>query len=247
LHGAFGLRDKGIPTAPFGTVFNVTQTRTVDERCYLDLQYAPKLGLGWSIANRVYLDQYNNDGTYIYDYSASGGPSRVMNKNFAHGKWWGDEVTFSKQILERQRLSVGSEFRDNFQQNQGNYDLKPFVQYFNDRRTSNIFSVYAQDEIHLRKNLVLNLGLRYDRYSTFGGTVNPRAALIYSPWDKTSFFTASPFALPTSSNFSTMRPGTKPTHLSGPRRSRRRKSYGSNTLPITSRWRPRHSITLLIV
>jgi outer membrane receptor for ferrienterochelin and colicins len=187
LHGAFGLRDKGIPTAPFGTVFNVTQTRTIDERSYLDLQYARKLGHGWSIANRVYLDQYNNDGTYIYDYSASGGPSRVMNKNFAHGKWWGDEVTFSKQILERQRLSVGSEFRDNFQQNQGNYDLKPFVQYFNDRRTSNIFSVYAQDEIHLRKNLVLNVGLRYDRYSIFGETVNPRAALIYSPWDKTTF------------------------------------------------------------
>jgi outer membrane receptor for ferrienterochelin and colicins len=187
LRGAFGLRDKGIPTAPFGTVFNVTQTRTVDERSYLDLQYSRKLGLGWSITNRVYLDQFNNDGTYIYDYSASGGPSRVMNKNFGHGKWWGDEVTFSKQILERQRLSVGSEFRDNFQQNQGNYDLKPFVQYFNDRRTSNIFSVYAQDEIHLRKNLVLNLGLRYDRYSTFGGTVNPRAALIYSPWYKTTF------------------------------------------------------------
>jgi hypothetical protein len=24
-----------------------------------------------------------------------------MNKNFGHGKWWGDEVTFSKQIFER--------------------------------------------------------------------------------------------------------------------------------------------------
>ena len=54
-------------------------------------------------------------------------------------------------------------------------------------RTSNIFSVYAQDEIHLRKNLVLNLGLRYDHYSTFGGTTNPRAALIYNPWEKTTF------------------------------------------------------------
>jgi len=187
LHGVFGLRNKGIPTASFGTVFNVTTTRTVDERSYVDLSYDRKLGFGWNFTNRIYFDQFNNDGTYTYDFSASGGPSRVLNKNFGHGKWWGDEVNFSKQIYERQRLSFGSEFRDNFQQNQGNYDSQPFVQYFNDRRTSNIFSVYGQDEIHIRKNLVLNLGLRYDHYSIFGGTTNPRAALIYSPWERTTF------------------------------------------------------------
>ena len=164
LHGVFGSRDKGIPTAPFATVFNVTGTHTIDKRAFLDLQYDRKLGRGWSLANRFYYDQYSNDGTYIYDYSAFGGPSRVLNKNFAHGKWWGDELAFSKQFLESQRLSIGFEFRDNFEQNQGNYDLQPFVQYFSSYQTSSVFSVYAQDEIHLRKNLVLNLGIRYDRY-----------------------------------------------------------------------------------
>jgi iron complex outermembrane receptor protein len=187
LHGVFGSRDKDIPTAPFGTVFNVPGTHTIDARTYLDLQYDRELGRGWSLTNRIYYDQFNNDGTYVYDYSASAGPSRVLNKNFAHGKWWGDEVAFSKQILESHRLSVGFEYRDNFEQNQGNYDLQPFVQYFSSYQTSYIVSVYAQDEIHLRKNLVLNLGVRYDRYSTFGGTTNPRAALIYTPWDKATF------------------------------------------------------------
>jgi outer membrane receptor for ferrienterochelin and colicins len=187
LHGVFGSRDKGIPTAPFGSAFDVTDTRTIDERDYLDLNYDRMFGRGWNFTSRTYYDQGNNDGTYVYDYSASGGPSRVLNKNFAHGQWWGEEVTLSKRVFETQRLSAGFEYRDNFQQDQGNYDLQPFVQYFSDSRTSNIFSVYAQDEIHLRKNLILNLGLRYDHYSTFGGTTNPRAALIYNPWEKTTF------------------------------------------------------------
>jgi len=111
----------------------------------------------------------------------------VLNENFSHGKGWGENVTLSKQIFESQRFSAGAEFRDNFQQDQGNYDLQPFVQYFTDSRTSTVFSVFAQDEIRLRKKLMLNLGLRYDHYSIFGGATNPRGALIYNPREKTTF------------------------------------------------------------
>jgi outer membrane receptor for ferrienterochelin and colicins len=187
LQGVLGSREKTIPTAPFGSVFDVTGTHTIDERAYLDLQYDRALGHGWNFNNRIYFDQFNNDGTYIYDNSALGGPSRVMNRNFAHGKWWGDQITVSKQIHEAQRISGGMEVRDNFQQDQGNFDIQPFHQYFSDSRSSNIFSLFVQDEIHIRKNLVLNVGLRFDHYDTFGGTTNPRAALIYTPWARTTF------------------------------------------------------------
>ena len=187
LQAVYGSRDKGIPTAPFGTLFNVSGTRTVDVRAYLDLKYTRELGHGWNLTSRTYDDLFTNDGTYVYDSSASGGPSRVLNRNFGHGKWWGEEVSVSKSLFHAQRLSVGTEFRDNFQQEQGNYDVQPFVQYFTDSRTSTVFSAYAQDEIHLRSNLILNLGVRYDRYSLFGGTTNPRAALIYNPWKNTHF------------------------------------------------------------
>jgi hypothetical protein len=46
LQGLYGPRDKGIPTAAFGSVFNVTDTRTIDERGYLDLTYEHEFGHG---------------------------------------------------------------------------------------------------------------------------------------------------------------------------------------------------------
>jgi len=186
LRGVWGSRDKTIPTASFGSVFNVTGTHTVDQRGYIELMYDRQLAHGWSLSSRTSYDLFNNDGIYEYDYSASGGPSRVLNQNFAHAQWWSQDMTVSKQVFGNQRWSAGAQFRENFQQDQGNYDLEPFVQYFNDSRTSHVFSLYAQDEIRLRKNVILNIGFRYDRYSTFGGTTNPRAALIYNPWENTT-------------------------------------------------------------
>jgi iron complex outermembrane receptor protein len=64
LQAVFGSRDKDIPTAPFGSVFNVSGTHTIDARSYLDLQYDRQLGRGWNLTNRISYDQYNNDGTW---------------------------------------------------------------------------------------------------------------------------------------------------------------------------------------
>lgn len=210
-HGVYGSREKGIPTAPFGSAFNDAGTRTIDVRAYLDLQYRRELGHGWGLTNRAYFDQFNDDGTYVYDYTDFGGPSRVLNKNFSHGRWVGNELAVSKQLSERQRISIGSEYRYNFQQDQGNYDVEPFVQYLDEQRTSTVFSFYGQDEIRLVDNLVLNLGVRYDHYSTFGGTTNPRAAVIYSPWQKTTwkFLYGQSFRAPNQFEISYEAPGNE--------------------------------------
>ncbi len=40
--------------------------------------------------------------------------------------------------------------------------------------------LFVQDEVQLAKDWALTAGLRYDRYSDFGGTTNPRLALV---WD----------------------------------------------------------------
>ena len=67
------------------------------------------------------------------------------------------------------------------------YDEEPFQSYLDDRRTSQVWAVYIQDEFRITRSLLLNAGLRHDSYETFGGTTNPRAALIYSLDDATTF------------------------------------------------------------
>ena len=40
--------------------------------------------------------------------------------------------------------------------------------------------VFIQNELYFKKDWALTLGLRYDYYNDFGGTINPRAALVWN-------------------------------------------------------------------
>ena len=186
LQALYGTRDKTIPTASFGTVFDDPRTRTIETLGFLDMQYTRKLRAQWELASRVSYDRYGYDGDYIYGSEDESPASRVDNKDFARGNSWGAEAKASRRVARMQRVALGAEYRNNFRQDQYNYDLNPYVQYLDDRRASQNWALYAQDEITLHPKLLLNLGVRHDRYETFGGTTNPRVALIYYPQRSTT-------------------------------------------------------------
>jgi len=186
LEGLYGWREKGTPTGSFGTLFNDNRARTVDARGYLDLTYDHNFGNDWGYLGRVYYDDYRYHGFYPY-LSDANGSTPVMNEDAPVGQWWGAEFAASKRLFDNQTLIVGAEYRDNFRQSQTNYDVQPYFQYFLSQPTSDLWGVYAQDEIRLRHALRVDLGLRYDHYSTFGSTTNPRGALIYQPFEATTF------------------------------------------------------------
>ncbi|OQS50693.1 TonB-dependent receptor plug domain-containing protein [Chromobacterium violaceum] len=48
----------------------------------------------------------------------------------------------------------------------------------------NVYSLYGEFSLPLRKNLEVQLALRGDHYSDFGNTVNPKVAFSYKPWDQ---------------------------------------------------------------
>lgn len=180
FQGGYTYRSKHIPTGSFGTVFNSRRNQTYDERGYIDLNYEHEFARQLSLSARLHYDRFYYHGDYLFDVSEDELPSFVLNKEAVLGQWWGTEMQLSKRLWEQHKLTVGGEYRDNFRQAQRSYDVDPFFSYLNDSRSSRVWAFYLQDEYAIRENLILNVGIRHDHYDSFGGTTNPRLALIYN-------------------------------------------------------------------
>jgi outer membrane cobalamin receptor len=185
LRSIYGTREKAIPTASYGTVFNNPGTRTRDTHGYLDLQYEHMFADSLSALFRVFYDRYAYHGTYVYPSLLTVG-QLSPEQDFGDGRWAGVELQVTKTVLHWNRLVSGFEFRDNFLQKQNTYDSNPYTFEFEDRRKSNVAAFYLQDEITFNKYLVLNAGMRYDYYSTNQDSIDPRVALIYRPAHETA-------------------------------------------------------------
>ena len=181
LQGGYIGRKKRIPTAAFESIFNNGRDATVDNRGYLDLKYQHDFSNQLTVKGRLYYDRYYYRGDFLLDY-----PPPTFNQDFLTADQAGGELTLVKRLFEKHKVSLGGEFRSQFRMDQSNKDAAPSATYLDDKRKSNIVALYLQDEFAITDRLILNAGFRYDHYSTFGGTVNPRAGLIYTWRDTTA-------------------------------------------------------------
>jgi len=179
LESAYSTRTKGIPTGSFGADFNNSGNKTTDSRAYLDLKFDLNPGRQTDFTARIFYDYYEYTGDYIY--------SGALNKDWSYGGWWGGEVKLATKVRDVHRVIIGAEYQDNVRQDQQNYDVDPYASsWLDDKRRSQIRAAYAQDEFTISQNVLVTAGVRYDHYSTFGGTTNPRLALIYSPRERSA-------------------------------------------------------------
>lgn len=185
LEGSLVSRKKQIPTAAFGMVFNDPRAITVDTHGFLDLTYNRTFAKDLGVMGRLYYDRYNYDGKYQFSTADPIKPT-VANVDFALGSWWGGELQLNQKVFQRHQLTGGVEFKHNVRQHQVNYDDDPYVRYSDTKPKTRNYALYLQDEFKLSTPLRLSAGVRYDRYSTFGNTVNPRLGLIYQPAPKTT-------------------------------------------------------------
>lgn len=185
LQGIFSARDKGVPTAYFGTVFNDPRTRNLDHHQYFDLSYEHSLTEKWELTARTSYDQARLQAPLAYYTGLPDGSTTVETYSF-RGNWWDGEVKVSGTLLDKHKITLGSEVTGNLRQDQGDYTSMGNV-FSADSASSRIWALYAQDEFAIMRKLTLSAGLRYDHYDSFGGTTNPRLGLIYRLFPPTTF------------------------------------------------------------
>jgi outer membrane receptor for ferrienterochelin and colicins len=183
--GAYGRRERDVPTASFGTLFNEQQSKeqTTDRHLLADVVYARSIGAS-RVTFRGSFDQFSYDGTYPYDGDGNG--SVLVGRNNVLGTRWTAGAKLTRALRGRQLLTAGAEVIDNLHQDQQSRFLDPEMLLFSTHRSSLQTAVYLQDEIKLAPWLIANGGLRYDHYEDFT-RATPRAALIALPSPNQSF------------------------------------------------------------
>src|SRR4029077_13794061 len=134
-------RQKDVPTASFGTVFNEQQfhERTTDRHLLADVEYSRTFGVS-HLTMRGSFDRFSYDGSYPF-VGATAGAIQV-GLNSVLGTSWTGEATLTRALPGRQLLTVGAELIDNVHQNQQLHDVNPTVQVFAFDRSSVQQAVY---------------------------------------------------------------------------------------------------------
>ncbi len=178
LEGAYQRRPKGLGSAWWGVDYNQPGNKIIDTRQYLDLKYESPLGEHFDLLARLNYDVYRYDAHYLY-----GG---AVNRDVQQAEWWGGEVKVATKAIDKHRIIAGAEFQDNLHRKLKNYDEEPYHTNSDLDRKSTNWALYLQDEYALLANLTINAGFRFDHYSEFGNTTNPRLAIIYKPFEQTA-------------------------------------------------------------
>lgn len=182
-------RYKRVPTAEYTLpdaplVFNDPRFEMFDERVFGKLKFTHVFDDDWQFMARLYYDHYRYDGFYPYHYNPADPFDPVtINYDLNQSESLGAEVQLTRPFFDKHLLTFGAEARYDFLLTIENRDLEPLATYLDAHRDGYFAGVYLQDEFQLRPNLTLTAGGRYDHFKVGGDTINPRAAIVYHPWN----------------------------------------------------------------
>jgi iron complex outermembrane receptor protein len=171
-------RDKEIPNAAYGAIFNDPAEKFSDISTMAGLSYNHIFDFAEIYARLTY-----NRYEYYNDFPYDNAGTYSLNHDDNVAEWLGSDLYATRNIGSH-LFTAGMEHRWQFTQHLRNYNTFPgFESFMDNNHRTLIQGYYLQDEYHILDDLILSAGLRYDHYSTFGGTLNPRAAVIWKLFD----------------------------------------------------------------
>jgi outer membrane receptor for ferrienterochelin and colicins len=184
--GAYGTRQRNVPTASFNTLFNAqtSSEQATDRHMLLHAEYTRSIGATHVVA-RVAYDGFSADGTFPFAGAETEATPLVGQTN-ALGTRWTAGTWLTRALPGRQVLTFGAEFIDNLHQDQSGWYSDPGIPGYVENGSSTQRALFAQDELKVAGWLILNAGLRYDDYQEFR-RLTPRLAVIVMPSHHQSF------------------------------------------------------------
>ena len=173
LEAVHGERHKQSPLPIYGADAGSPENRYHDSQGFVSLSYDSSFGGDWLVQGQLLHGHYSFRGDLAY--------AGVLNRDLAQGRWWSGDMTAVYGGFGGHRLLVGTDFQVDYRQRQINFDVDPYQLYQDSRRRGSRVGVFVQDDWRLGPRLVLNAGLRHDRYSDFSAVTTPRLALIGKP------------------------------------------------------------------
>lgn len=186
LQAGYISRHKDVPTASYSTVFNYPHFYTRDETMFTRLSYAHEFENNLSVRADLHWNSACYQGDYPVPMDEAAPHRATIFRNIQDSQWWGAELQVSKQVFKTHRLTLGTEYQDNAKLVMSGYYVTPRIDSIKLETSTSTFGLFLQDEWAITRSLTLNAGVRYDWFETFGGTINPRGALIWHPLEKTT-------------------------------------------------------------
>lgn len=169
-------REKAVPTGAYETLFADPRMRLFDTRGFFEVRFEPHLSSAVQLMTRAHVNYYGFSGEYPYDVGDAG-----VSHDRYRGGWAGGEARIIATPTSALRITAGGEGQHHFLVNQRYNDTETSIDR-NDKYQ--IAAGYLLADLAPSKELRISGGTRLDWYSTFGSSVNPRAAVILHPYDR---------------------------------------------------------------
>lgn len=168
---AFGhTHEKHQPTGWFETIPGDPRARQRDSRAYVDARFEEEVTPELSNLSRAHLNYYGYQGVFPRE-PADGG---VEDDKYS-GSWVGLEQRFVYAPTETISVTLGGEGQYHFLMDQRAGDSDGL--FLDERHELLVGAGYGMVDLFLPQ-VRISAGARFDAYSTFGSSLNPRLAVV---------------------------------------------------------------------